>query len=89
MTLRKQDYINVGVSLGLDYDKLSDVSADEIHLTMISWWLKKQDYVMTLTGTPTLRTLISALRENRLNGNAEEIEIDNPMTSTSESCKFI
>ena len=86
--LQKQDVINVGVSLGLDYGKLSDISADKIHLAMISSWLNKQDYVIENTGTPTLRTLISALKENELNGSAEEIEKDNFKTSNDESCKL-
>ena len=88
-TLQKQDVINVGISLGLDYGKLSDVSADKIHLTMINSWLNKQDYVMETTGTPTLRNLINALKDNSLNGNAEVIEKDNPMTATHEDCKLM
>ena len=88
-TLQKQDVIDVGISLGLDYNKLSDAGADKN--SMISSWLNRQDYVMETTGIPTLRNLISALRENQLNGNVEEIEKDNPMTSTAtdESCKLM
>ena len=67
--------MKIGVSLGLDYSKLSDVSADKLPHEMIQWWLGKRDNVMENSGTPCLRSLISALEQNGFNGHVSNIRI--------------
>ena len=66
--------VKVGISLGLDSRKLSDVGEDKIHETMIDRWLGKQDYIMKISGTPTWGKLVKALRSNGYNGVAMSIE---------------
>lgn len=71
--MKCKDIVDVGVSLGIRYRKLSDKPAEKIHREMISMWLTKQDDV----STPTLRSLINALKEYGFSGNIEKIECDN------------
>lgn len=68
--------MKVGTSLGLDYRKLRDVTADKLPHEMVDWWIGKRYYVMEVSGTPRLQSLVNALKENGLNGNAEIIMKD-------------
>ena len=68
--------VKVGISLGLDSRKLSDVREEEIHQAMIDRWLGKQDYVMKISKTPTWGKLVKALKDNGYNGVAMKIEND-------------
>lgn len=52
---------------------------------MIEWWLGKRDNVMDISGTPTLKSLVKALKENGLNGHAKIIE-DDSSASISVDC---
>ena len=79
--------MNVGVLLGLDHAKLSDVCEGDIHNTMICWWLERRHYVVDNSDTLTLRSLIKALRDHGSVGLAMEIEENNPTPTPSECGK--
>ncbi len=66
--------VKVGVSLGLDSRGLGDVGEEKIHIEMIERWLGEKDYVQKITGTPTWRKLVKALRANGFVGIADDIE---------------
>ena len=68
------DIVKVGTSLGLNYTELSGLIAVTAPHEMIRWWLQKRHDVMKISGTPSLRSLIGALRKNGLNGHAKIIE---------------
>ncbi len=72
--LKKQDIVKVGTSLGLDSVKLGDARAEEILNEMIHMWLIQQDYVIDVSGTPMLRSLIKALEDNDFKGHANAIK---------------
>ena len=69
--IEKQDIIRLGTVLGLLYPKLKKM--DNLPDDMVYAWLLKQDNVLEI-GTPTWRTLISALRKVDQNGIASTIE---------------
>lgn len=81
--LSKGDIVKVGVTLGLKPNKLKDQTADEIHINMITSWLLKNDNVMESSGTPTLKSLKKALKDNGF-GVAEEIDKLCPSRSGSK-----
>lgn len=66
--LQKQDIVNIGTSLGLDYAALSDLPANAADTTMLCWWIEQRHHVMELSGVPTLMSLVEALRTCGLNG---------------------
>ena len=72
--LTKQNIVDVGVQLGLDFTKLTDLNGSEIKNEMIRMWLNQQDYVSQKSGIPTWRSLIMALEKNGFNGNADKIK---------------
>ena len=72
--LTPEDIAKIGTSLGLEYCKLSGLLADKLPHQMVEWWLGKRDNVMEVSGTPTYKSLIDALRENGFNGHANNIE---------------
>lgn len=72
--LTKQNLIDVGVQLGLNYTNLTDLSGSEIKNELIRMWLNQQDYVSKTSGIPTWRSLIEALEENGFGGTADKIK---------------
>ena len=72
--LRPLDITKIGTSLGLKYSKLSGLVADKLPHEMVEWWLNKGDNIIEVSGTPTYKSLIKALRENGFNGHAKNIE---------------
>ena len=87
--LNQEDVVKVGTSLGLNYSKLRDLTADKIPHEMVQWWLGKRDNVMEISGTPTLKSLVKALEENGFNGHAKSIEDANiVMQSKKTSCNI-
>ena len=72
--LTKEEIVKVGTILGLNYGRLSDLPAEKFPHEMIQWWLEKRDYVMKISGTPTLRSLIKALEENGFDGHANKVK---------------
>ena len=62
----------MGGALGLAFstlDKMKDVPSE-----VAAAWLLKQDNVMTVSGEPTWRALVDALRKEGQEGTAREIE---------------
>ena len=62
----------MGGALGLAFstlDKMKDVPSE-----VAAAWLLKQDNVMTVSGEPTWRALVDALRREGQEGTAIEIE---------------
>ena len=61
----------VGGALGLAYDKLRRMTKfpDE----MVAAWLRREDIVMNVSGRPTWRTLVEALRRVGQEGIARDI----------------
>lgn len=79
------DIATIGTSLGLKFSKLSGLATDGLPHQMVDWWLKMKDDVLDVSGTPTLSSLIKALKENGFNGHAKNIEECNPCnTETSK-----
>ena len=80
--LGHKDIVTIGCSLGLDYRKLSDLTVDKLPLhEMVHWWLEKRDNTMSISGTPTLNSLIKALKVNGFNGHVQNIEASLPAES--------
>ena len=71
--LTKPNIIAVGVSLGLDYVKLSNLRGEEAVHQMLHMWLSQQDGVMATSGSPTLSSLMKALNDNGFKGHVHMI----------------
>ena len=62
----------VGGALGLAFstlDKIKDVPSETA-----AAWLRREDYVMAVSGEPTWRSLVNALRKEGQEGTARDIE---------------
>ena len=64
--------IDVGGALGLSYSKLRKMT--KFPDDMVASWLRREDFVMSKSGEPTLRTLVEALRMVGQEGTARDIE---------------
>ena len=62
----------VGGALGLAYDNLDKMK--NLPEEMVAAWLRREDFVMSMSGEPTWRTLIQALRKVGQEGTARDIE---------------
>ena len=62
----------VGGALGLAYDVLDKMKA--LPEEMVAAWLRREDFVMSMSGEPTWRTLVEALRKVGQEGTARDIE---------------
>ena len=62
----------MGGALGLSYSKLRKMTkyADD----MVAAWLRREDFVRSMSGEPTWRTLVEALRKVGQEGIASDIE---------------
>ena len=72
--LTSLEVVDVGVSLGLNRIKLSNLEKDKVLGEMISMWLRKDCDVLTKSGKPTINTLIKALKENKI--GVDDIETE-------------
>ena len=70
--LDKQHIRNVGGALGLSYSSMEKMSSYPNE--MVAAWLRREDFVMSMSGEPTWRTLIQALRKVGQEGTARDIE---------------
>ena len=70
--LDKQRIRNVGGALGLSYSSMEKMSSypDD----MVAAWLRREDFVVSMSGEPTWRTLVEALRKVGQEGTARDIE---------------
>ena len=62
----------MGGALGLAYntlDKMKDIPSE-----VAAAWLRREDHIMTISGEPTWRTLVNALRKEGQEGTARDIE---------------
>ena len=62
----------VGGALGLAYDTLDKMK--DLPEEMVAAWLRREDFVMSMSGEPTWRTLAKALRRVGQEGIARDIE---------------
>ena len=62
----------VGGALGLTYDILEKMKT--LPDDMVAAWLRREDFVMSMSGEPTWRTLMEALRKVGQEGTARDIE---------------
>ena len=62
----------VGGALGLAFDILDKMKA--LPEEMVAAWLRREDFVMSMSGEPTWRTLVEALRKVGQEGTARDIE---------------
>ena len=62
----------VGGALGLSYSKLRKMT--KFPDDMVASWLRREDFVVSKSGEPTLRTLVEALRMVGQEGTARDIE---------------
>ena len=62
----------LGGALGLAYDILDKMKA--LPEEMVAAWLRREDFVMSMSGEPTWRTLVEALRKVGQEGTARDIE---------------
>ena len=68
-----EDHIStVGGALGLSYSRLRKMT--KYPGDMVAAWLRREDFVMSMSGEPTWRTLVEALRKVGQEGTAREIE---------------
>ena len=68
-----EDHIcTVGGALGLSYSKLRKMT--KYPDDMVAAWLRREDFVMSMSGEPTWRTLVKALRKVGQEGTARGIE---------------
>ena len=61
----------VGGALGLTYDVLEKMKA--LPDDMVAAWLRREDFVVNMSGEPTWRTLVEALRKVGQEGTARDI----------------
>ena len=76
--LDKTATFNLGLILGLDYNRLKAMTDSPSFLSdMLAGWLQRVDHVLR-TGFPTWKRLVEALRDPRVgqNGLATKIEQD-------------
>ena len=62
----------VGGALGLTYDDLGKMK--DLPEEMVTAWLRRDNFVQSMSGEPTWRTLVEALRKVGLEGTATDIE---------------
>ena len=62
----------VGGALGLAFDILDKMK--NLPEEMVAAWLRREDFVMSMSGEPTWRTLVEALRKVGQEGAARDIE---------------
>ena len=62
----------MGGALGLAYDNLDKMK--NLPEEMVAAWLRREDFVMSMSGEPTWRTLVEALRKVGQEGTARDIE---------------
>ena len=62
----------MGGALGLAFSTLDKMK--EVPSELAAAWLLRQDNVMTVSGKPTWRTLVNALRKEGQEGTARDIE---------------
>ena len=70
--LDKLNIRNVGGALGLSYSSMEKMNS--YPNDMVAAWLRREDFVMSMSGEPTWRTLIQALRKVGQEGSARDIE---------------
>ena len=70
--LDKNHMNTLGGALGLSYGKLCKMT--KYPNEMVTAWLRKEDYVLSMSGEPTWRSLVKALRITRQEGIAQDIE---------------
>ena len=70
--LDSDQMIDVGGALGLSYSKLRKMT--KFPDDMVASWLRREDFVVSKSGEPTLRTLVEALRMVGQEGTARDIE---------------
>ena len=61
----------MGGALGLTYDVLEKMKA--LPDDMVAAWLRREDFVVNMSGEPTWRTLVEALRKVGQEGTARDI----------------
>ena len=79
MQLDKTHLLNLGVVLGLSYQKLKGLQdSPTFQNDLVAGWILKQDYVLTEGLLPTWRNLVIALRDKRVGqmGLANDIARD-------------
>ena len=62
----------MGGALGLSYGKLRKMT--KYPDDMVAAWLRREDFVMSMSGEPTWRSLVEALRKVGQEGTARDIE---------------
>ena len=67
--LSRDKIIEVGLALGLLYPSLTRMSM--LPHDMIQAWLQERDNVPTMSGRPTVQSLLAALHSSDLPGTAE------------------
>ena len=77
-SLDKTSVFNLGLVLGLDYNRLKSMTDSPSFLhDMLAGWLQMVDHVIS-TGVPTWKKLVESLQDPRVgqNGVASKIEHD-------------
>ena len=72
--LNEHQIRRVGGALGVVYDVLEkmNVYPDD----MVAAWLRREDYVLSMSGEPTWKSLVQALRKVGQGGVAKKIEVE-------------
>ena len=70
--LNRDKIIEVGLALGLLYPSLTKMSM--LPHDMIQAWLQERDNVLTMSGQPTVQSLLAALHSSDLPGTAEQVK---------------
>ena len=73
--LDKHQICRVGGALGVVYDILEKMNV--YPRDMVAAWLRREDYVLRVSGEPTWRSLVQALRKVGQGGVAKKIEMEN------------
>ena len=75
-----EDHIStVGGALGVSYSKLRKMT--KYPDDMVAAWLMREDYVLNVSGEPTWRSLVKALRIIGQEGIAKDIEEEKKVAS--------
>ena len=70
--LDNEQIVQVGLALGMNYAKLKRMRS--LPGDMVAAWLRKEDDVLEVSGVPTWKVLLEALKDTRQTGLAMKIQ---------------
>ena len=79
--------IALGCQLGLSYCGLKRMETGDLLREMVAAWLRREDNVILLSGTPSWNSLVAALEKIHQNGIAFEIKAGKSIDFRYNACE--